>query len=1068
MGSITTGIGLISGINTAQLIEGLLAIEARGKTNLQTRVATLQAQRTALMDINARLLNMKTASRAFRLDKIFQSTLASSSNEEILSATAAKNAQPGSFQFIVRQLVSTSQQLSRGFADRATTPLGLTSMSFEFGRGGLAVDRNLEELNGGNGVARGKIVITDRSGAQETIDLTDVATLNEVIERINSASTVNVTARISSDGLVITDNTGGTGTLTIANAAGFTTATDLGIAGSAAGDTLIGQNINTIGANTSLSSLNDGNGVLIRNNVPDFRITARDGTVIDVDLGRINLPITPSTLLSDLNNGKGITLGDDDNKDIKFVDRDGNEYEVNLTGITTVNGLITRVAAETGGRIQIGIHADGARLTVTDTQGGDGPLKVLGAGVNGTKTATELGILNEAGVEADSFNGQVIPNTISDPPAATLGDVINRINNASNNNGRIIASLAADGVSLQLTDTTGGAGNLIVRGTAANPLAAAALGIETDASGIAGNTIQGRRLVAALGSVLVNNLNGGSGLNGATELTITDRAGVQFSVSNLDSYASLSEIIDAINQAAAAAGAAIEVDYNNTGNGLQITDSSGGVSNLIVTGDAAAALGIETDPAGTASNTVRGTNLQHRYVSEATKLSDLNYGRGIGLGKFKITDSLGASATIDIGSDAVTLYDVIAEINSRGLAINARINDTGDGLVIESKLEDGQVAVRKLTITSVSGTTAKDLNILGEAASVEDGMIDGSYERTVTFNESDTLAAVVSKINSAGIPVSASIINSGSGATPFRLNFTSDIGGRMGELHIDTGDFDLGLTIISRGQDAKVLFGSGENAFLVTSNSNTVTDVVDGLTLNLKQVSDEPVTITVNRDDQAITEAVRQFVTAFNDVIGRINQYDFYDIDTKQKGPLLGNPITARVREAMYRIQQGKAQGVTTQYQYLRQVGITIGKNGELSFNQEKFREALENDRQAVENLFATFESTVSGPEEIAPGVTIQNSKPNVTARGFGDLFDNLMDQLTNSIDGTVTMADRNFQDRIDATNKRIQEFDVRLEAKRLRLEQQFVAMETALAKLQGQSNALSSLSLNFGMLMMR
>src|SRR5690606_3745553 len=369
MGSITTGIGLISGINTAQLIEGLLAIEARGKTNLQTRVATLQAQRTAVMDINARLLNMKTASRAVRLDKIIHATLASSSNEEILSATAAKNAQPGSFQFIVRQLVSTSQQLSRGFADRATTPLGLTSMSFEFGRGGLAVDRNLEELNGGNGVARGKIVITDRSGAQETIDLTDVATLNEVIERINSASTVNVTARISSDGLVITDNTGGTGTLTIANAAGFTTATDLGIAGSAAGDTLIGQNINTIGANTSLSSLNDGNGVLIRNNVPDFRITARDGTVIDVDLGRINLPITPSTLLSDLNNGKGITLGDDDNKDIKFVDRDGNEYEVNLTGITTVNGLITRVAAETGGRIQIGIHADGARLTVTDTQG---------------------------------------------------------------------------------------------------------------------------------------------------------------------------------------------------------------------------------------------------------------------------------------------------------------------------------------------------------------------------------------------------------------------------------------------------------------------------------------------------------------------------------------------------------------------------------------------------------------------------------------------------------------------------------------------------------------------------
>ena len=140
-------------------------------------------------------------------------------------------------------------------------------------------------------------------------------------------------------------------------------------------------------------------------------------------------------------------------KDIKFIDRDGNTHEVSLNGVTTVGGLINRVNTATGGRIAIAVHADGERLTVTDTVGtGSGNLQVLGAGVNETDTAEELGILNVAGVAAATFNGEPIPNTISDPPAATLGAVIDRINGATGNDGRVVASIAADGVSLLLQE----------------------------------------------------------------------------------------------------------------------------------------------------------------------------------------------------------------------------------------------------------------------------------------------------------------------------------------------------------------------------------------------------------------------------------------------------------------------------------------------------------------------------------------------------------------------------------------------------------------------------------------
>lgn len=1060
MGSITTGVGLISGINTGQLIDSLIALESRGKTNLQQRVADLTAQRTAIMDINARLLNMKTIAKSFRLDKIFQSALAISSDEDVLTATAGKNAQPGTFQFIVKQLVATSQQLTKGFADKTSTPLGVSSLSFEFGHGGVSTDKDLEQLNAGNGVARGHIKITDRSGATATVDLTDVTTLNETLDRINAVTAIKVKASVEGDHLVITDSTGAIASnLIVANGDGDTTATDLGIASSVAANTITGTNINTIGGGTALGSLNDGNGVLTRNNVADFTITARDGTALNVNLGRVNKPISNATLLSDLNNGLGITISsDENNKDIKLVSRDGTVFEVNLTGLTTVGGLLTKINGATGGKIVLSINPDGKHFTVSDTTGGLGNLKVLGDGANNIKTAKDLGILNIAGVAADSFEGNNIPNTISDPAASTITSVLDRINNATGNGGKIVASIAPDGVSLLITDSTGGAGNLIIRRSVSNPSAAGSLGIETAVGGVAASTVDGNRLVASLGSVLVRNINGGSGLGAATTLNITDRNGVSFSLTNADTFDSLGDLIKQVNASATAAGAGISVGLNNAGNGLQVTDNSGGVGNLIVAGDAASVLGISGNVAATS---IHGTNVQQRYVSDATHLSDLNYGRGIGTGKFRITDGLGESAVIDIGSDSTTLYDVIQEINSRGLAINARVNDHGDGLLLEAKLGVGQTASSKIKVEGVSGSTAKDLNIIGTSATVDNASIDGSYERIVALSDGDTLAKVVAKINAAGIPVSASVINAGTGATPYRINFTSGISGKLGELVIDGGAVDLGLTSLTKGHDAKIFFGSDniQEGQLLTSASNSVTGVLDGVTIDLKKTSDTAVTLTVKRDTDAITSAVKQLVTTFNDATARINQYDFYNVDTQQKGALLGDPTAGSLRDTLYRAVQGQAQNVTTQYKYLRQVGITIGADGQLKFDQDKFASVYQSDPEAVTNLFATFESSAGGSETIAPGVTVVQTKANVTARGFGDLFDHLLDGLTNTIDGVVTLADKNFKDQIDLANKRIAIFDERLADKRTRLQAQFANMETALAKLQGQGNSLNSLA---------
>ncbi|MCH8342780.1 MAG: flagellar filament capping protein FliD [Planctomycetes bacterium] len=1090
MGTITTGIGLISGIDTATLIDSLIALEARGKLGLQARLVSLQAQKTALLDINARLLNFKNIARSFRLDSIFKSALASSSNSDILTATASARSLPGTFTFIVKQLVATSQKLSAGFADTDTTPLGLTSLSFEFGKGTLSTDTDLENLNGGAGVARGKIIIIDGIGTT-TVDLTDVTSLNEVLDRINSSG-ANVTATVDGDHVVVTEND--LGALEIKNAIGYTTATDLGIAATDGGDGIItGTDINTISGSTALRSLNDGNGVIIRNNVPDLHIKARDTTsVFDIDLGRVDAAIDDTTLLADLNNGSGIKISNDA-PDFTIVTSEGVSVDINIgqivdsnddvtdEAVTTVGELKTRITSQLAAAgvtdIALAVTTDN-RFTLTETTLGGGALQVIGAGPSNDQTAQDLGILGTDGGTGDTdgtqdgvITGTIIPNTVQTTAALTLQDVIDRINNALDtgggaNAGRIVASIATDGVSLLITDTIGGGGNLIIEGFSTDPNepnAAADLGIFTGLAGVAASTVDGNRLIAGLNSVLVGNLNGGAGLSGNTTLTITDKAAGNDTFT-IDELGSLNDIIDQINSSP---NIQVTASLNSKGTGLLITDTSAGGGSLTIGGSAATELKINGT---TTQNTIEGANLQLRYVSEASLLSDLNYGRGVGTGVFRITDGYGNVADVNIGSDSLTLFDIIQEINSRGLAVKARVNDNGDGLLLEhdptnaSPVETGEPFVA-IKVETLSGTTAADLNILGEADAVGED-IEGSYERVVTLDVSDSLSDVVGKINDAGIPVSASIINIGSGATPFRLNFSSKITGRLGELIIDSGGVDLGLTTLSDGRDAKVFFGSDDpsQGFLITSSSNSISDVVPGVTIDLVSASDDPVTVTVTRDTQKIEDAVFQLVTTFNDAIGRINEYDFFDVDSEQRGPLLGNSTTARVRGALYRVVQGPARGVETQYQRLSQVGIRVGAEGVLTFDKDKFREAYENDPEAVENLFAAFKGSTTTEKEIADGVTVNVIEQEFTVLGLGDLFDQLLDGLTNSIDGTVTLADQVFQDQIDLTNKRIEAFDVRLEARRERLERQFLAMEKALAQLQAQNNALLSLAGNLAL----
>ena len=1072
MSGITSGIGLASGINTSQIIQQLLALDARAKLPIQTQITRAQSSKTALLDVNARLLGLRSASTKFRVGRVFEQMKSLSGDESVLTATAKPGTPPGTYNFNVTRLVSTSQYLSRGFATRDATPLGMTSMTFELGDAAIARPTLLSSLRGGEGVGQGAIKLIDRNGETATIDLSTAVTLQEIVGKINESTVIAIDASIENERIVLRDTSGGSGQFSVTNVGGGTIGTRLGIVASVANSEIVGTSLNGLGMGSALSELNDGTGILVRDGTTDFRIT-NGGTTYDIDLGRQNLPITASTQLSDLNNGVGIRFNNTEADDFTVVTSTGVSVgvklgavvvgdEVQTPAVKTVGELLSRVNARltevlgSSSAVVLSLRADGKGFNLTDTLGGVGPLKVLAAGPNTDRTAKDLGIFTGAITTGPStIVGGAVQNKAAKPRAASIQDVADRV--FEQTSGKVRVEMNAAGTGLRLVSTDGS--NLsVLAGTVDGSSFGTTVGERTARDlgllGLTGaSTVDGSRVAAGISTVMTSNINGGAGIVAGAMLQVTDRNGSSFSFGDFSSYDTVESLVRAINTEATANGVAVAISLADSGRSLAARDTSGGTGNLTIVGNGAKALGIFADESG---SLVRGTDLERQYISMATSLSSLNFGRGTGNGTFTITDSTGSSGIIDIDPTDVTVYDVISEINARGLFVEARINDTGDGIVFIDTNPGSPL--QALEVKDNTGSVARSLGLARKASAPGQG-IDGTFERTVVLSATDTLNDVIAKIKTAGVGVNASVINAGSGGTPFRLSLTSQYAGTRGQLLIDTGTVDLSLVQTTEGRDAALVLGgaiASESPFIFTSNSNTFSDILSGLEVTAKKVGVSQ--INVERDVEGMIGDVQAWVKAMNDLFGKIGEYDKFDSASNTKGPLFGNSTVSIVRQQLLSTIQGRPRGVDGQFQFLSQLGIKVGARSQITFDTEKFRSLLESDPAAIEEAFTAFEIQAITTSSPVPGVTVTgDTKTTYRKLGFGDLVDQVLQRLTNTVDGTTTLADRGFQQRIDNLNKRISAVDARIEVKRQRYERQFAAMERAIARAQSQQAALAS-----------
>ena len=276
----------------------------------------------------------------------------------------------------------------------------------------------------------------------------------------------------------------------------------------------------------------------------------------------------------------------------------------------------------------------------------------------------------------------------------------------------------------------------------------------------------------------------------------------------------------------------------------------------------------------------------------------------------------------------------------------------------------------------------------------------GSASATVTINSTnDSLDGLRLAINNLGLDVKASFLNDGDDTVPVRLLISGNLTGATGAVTMSYSKdsiYPVDEISFTTTQEAKNASFSIDGVS-ISKSSNTVSDVISGAALKLQSAGSG--TISLSTDTDAITTKVSDFVDEYNEVSLFLNEQLSLDTDTEETGVLFGNFAVQNLQQILRSSISSKVTGITGDYTYLSQIGISTKSDGALILDTDVLSEALIDDIQNVSQLFSS-RGTVTHSSVTFVGFTSD------TAPGYYDLqvFSNVP-QLSNSGASTFVNA---------------------------------------------------------------
>ncbi|PHV12476.1 flagellar filament capping protein FliD [Chitinimonas sp. BJB300] len=319
-----------------------------------------------------------------------------------------------------------------------------------------------------------------------------------------------------------------------------------------------------------------------------------------------------------------------------------------------------------------------------------------------------------------------------------------------------------------------------------------------------------------------------------------------------------------------------------------------------------------------------------------------------------------ATASAPLGSHAISVSQ---------LAQNQRVK-TGVFNSVDAVIGTGKLIIDFGTIADATTGNATTPDASGNYSNAK--FTTNTKRSTATINidsQHNTLSGIREAINSAGAGVTASIINDGSG---FRLVLSSDATGESNSMRITVVDPDLsstdtnGLSKLAYDVTRPSASGqnlaevqSGKSAKLkvdgvdVSSESNTPSDILSGIALNLQKITTAPVTISVGRDPTNTSKLIDSFVTAYNELSKTVSDVSYYDKAIGKAGALQGETSIRSLQYSLRSVMNSQLTGGT--FTRLADVGIGFAKDGTMTYDSSKFNAAIAKDSASVAALFGSY-----------------------------------------------------------------------------------------------------------------
>ncbi|WP_408955700.1 flagellar filament capping protein FliD [Natroniella sp. ANB-PHB2] len=236
---------------------------------------------------------------------------------------------------------------------------------------------------------------------------------------------------------------------------------------------------------------------------------------------------------------------------------------------------------------------------------------------------------------------------------------------------------------------------------------------------------------------------------------------------------------------------------------------------------------------------------------------------------------------------------------------------------------------------------------------------------------------------------------------------------------------DLEFSNIQEGQDAEAEI----NGLGVSSNDNTLDNIVDGVTIDLEGTGETELVVDVDRE--GIQESIGEFVNDYNQLQDLIEEYG------GEEGLLQGNSALRSIDTALHNAAISPlSEDYDSEYNSLSTVGIQVQDDGRLSTSSRSWGndldDVIENDLEALEELFAGEDGIVNRVEEQIDLAT--------------DRFDGYLNSRIDTLQGEVSRIDDNIETQFD-----------RLEMQENRLRDQFTRMQQAIAEMEAQGQRLSA-----------